>query len=141
MADYISYVRSNYFKVKDISAFEDFCCKYDLALIEDTDQDTGQRLVGFVQRDGLNTGIPTGYYDDETDKWVDSDFIAELASHLADGYVAEVREVGYEKMCYLVGVTIAVNHGGEAIIIALDDIYSQVQRKWGAGHTITACQY
>lgn len=52
--------------------------------------------------------------------------------------MAIVREIGYEKMRYLVGYTVAVNAAGESLEVSLDDIYEAAKR---LGKHITACEY
>ena len=143
MANYIPYVRSNYFKVKDVEKFEAFLKDNECELIEQTFNDSplheGETLYGFICK-GEN-GLPTSSYDEETDEEGEFDFIGELAKHLIPGALAEVREVGYDKMRYLIGITTVVDHAGNAITVSLDDIYDKALEKWGAGAVITNCSY
>jgi len=133
MANYVACVRSNYFDVKDAAAFEAFCKKWNLELIRGGKDDT---LFGFLG-DG-EIGIPLCYYDAEADDYVEGRFMDELAGHLADGWVAIVREIGYENMRYLVGYTVAVNARGESIEVSLDQIYEDAKR---LGEHVTPCEY
>lgn len=128
VADYCPFVRSNYFRVKDPEAFKSWCERLGLEVIED-----GERpgLYGFIA-DG---GIPDSRPDPETGEEEEIDFFAELAGHLAEGQVTEVREIGYEKMRYLIGVTHAVRWDGEVLEVSLDDIYALVAAQWGLDMT------
>lgn len=133
MANYVPFVRSNYFKVKNPVAFEAFCDKWGVEMIRRGDRD---ELVGFMGGDEV--GIPLCYYDAERGEHVEGEFMKDLAAHLEDGWVAVVREIGYEKMRYLVGYTVAVNSRGESIEVSLDQIYDEAKR---LGEHITPCEY
>lgn len=133
MANYVPFARSNYFKVKDPAAFEAFCTKWGVELIRGGE---GDELFGFFGHDDM--GIPQGYFDPQQDDYVDGDFMADLATHLAEGWVAIVREIGYEKMRYLVGYTVAVNSKGERREIGLDGIYELAK---DLGEHVTVCEY
>ncbi len=133
MANYIPASRSSYFQVKDAAAFAAFCKKWGVEMIRDGEHD---ELFGFLGDD--EAGIPSSYYDAEKDDYVDGNFIEELSEHLADGWVAIVREVGFEKLRYLVGYTVAVNSRGESIEVSLDDIYEAAKR---LGQHLTPCEY
>jgi hypothetical protein len=69
--------------------------------------------------------------DNESSSWpsydlengTEIDLVAELAQHLPKGQVAVLMEVGAEKLRYLTGIAIAVNHKGRAAVVSLDDVY------------------
>lgn len=136
MANYEPFVRSNYFQVLDPTAFRSWCAERGLEVIDDEDPVHGT-LYGFIADDG----IPNDRLDDETDEYVDIDFYAELAAHLVTGWIATVREIGYEKMRYLTGYTVAVDHAGETITLNLDDIYALAKKQWGEEVNCTCCEY
>jgi hypothetical protein len=132
MANYVAFVRSNYFAVQDQTAFEQFCREYDLEPIKN------DHLVGFLGNE--EGGIPSTKYDEKSG-FVEADFFGDLAAQLKPGWVAVVQEVGFEneKMRYLVGRAIAVNADGESVELSLDDIYESARH---LGHRpITACEY
>lgn len=133
MANYVPFVRSNYFKVKAPSAFKAFCKKWGVDPIAGGDRDD---LAGFMGAGEI--GIPLCYFDSEKGEHVEGEFMKELGGQLADGWVAIVREIGYEKMRYLVGYTVAVNARGESIEVSLDQIYEDAKR---LGEHITPCEY
>jgi len=62
----------------------------------------------------------------------------DLAGHLKEGWVAVVREIGFEKMRYLVGYSVAINSRGQSIEVSLDQIYEDAKR---LGEHVTACEY
>ncbi len=126
MADYVPLVRSNYFRVKDPEAYKAWCEGLGLTVIQNDDEDP--ILYGFIAEDG---GVPDRRLDPETDEGEEIDFYAELAAHLADNQVAEVREIGRENMRYLVGISTAVRSDGETITVSLDEVYDRVRARWG----------
>ncbi len=134
MANYYPFARSNYFMVKDAGAFAGFCKKWNVELIRGGDGDT---LFGFLCPEA-EEGIPLSVYDEAKDEYVDGDFIADLATHLADGWVAIVREIGYEKLRYLVGYTVAVNSQGTKRSVDLNEIYRKARK---LGEHVTDCEY
>src|SRR4030095_12271647 len=107
MANYVPFVRSNYFEVKDPAAFKAFCEKWGVDPIGGGDRDG---LAGFMGAGEI--GIPLCYYDPEKGEHIEGEFMKELGGHLADGWVAIVREIGYEKMRDLGGYTGAVKDPG-----------------------------
>jgi len=133
MATYTAFVRSNYFEVRDATEFEAFCKKWDIELIRGGADDA---LFGFLGNG--DSGIPSTYYDSDKGDWLDGDFLKDLSTHLAAGWVAIVREIGYEKMRYLVGCSVAINWLGDTLEVSLDDIYEDAKR---LGKLITHCEY
>jgi len=129
MANYVSKVRSNYFRVKDAQAFREFISGLGLKPVskclnndgEETEVE-GEELYGFLDEDG-EVGIPN--YDPETEK--DIDFPSALAKHLVDGEVAVILEVGNEKYRYLVGYALAVSSSGAIESVALNEIYDKAR--------------
>jgi hypothetical protein len=65
------------------------------------------------------------------------DFFAELGKHLEDGWIAEVREIGYEKLRFLFGDAVAVTNKG-MLVVSLDDIRDKAQSYFGDDHKMTA---
>lgn len=59
-----------------------------------------------------------------------SDLVRELAEHLPKGQVAVLMEIGAEKLRYLTGVAIAVNHKGRVVEVMLSDIYRKAARSF-----------
>ena len=116
MANYGGFGRTNYFRVKDVEAFE-----------------TAAEPFGAVHRrdDGLVTVLATNEsgdfsaYDDETDE--ERDLADVLPDHLADGEVAVLMSVGAEKLRYIEGWAVAVHSSGERVELSLNDIYAEAQ--------------
>lgn len=133
MANYTAYFRSNYFAVKDVARFQAFCHAFQLELVTTTEN--SQTLYGFLNERNEG-GLPVTRYNEATDDWEEADLMGELATHLVDGYVAIVMEVGFEKMRYLIGMGYAVNARGEMMEVDLDEIY---ERSAVLGRKGTSC--
>lgn len=132
MANYYCTARSNYFRVKDRNAFQEFCNRHQLKLIENQ-----EGYVGFLNDDPDGGGFCNGWYE-EDGEFHEEDLIETLADHLVEGDVAVVMEAGAEKMRYLVGQATAVNSEGEVRWIDLNQIYDVAKE---LGETITKCEY
>jgi len=130
MADHCGTARSNYFRVKDKQKFVDWCESLELKPIYQTDRETESELCGFLAE--TEYGLLPVYRDEE-----DIDFFAELSTHLADGAVGIVMEVGNEKMRYITGFAGAVNSKGEVVCVSIDDIYEKAEK---LGNVITMCE-
>lgn len=132
MANYYSSARTNYFRVKDVDAFNAWAKEYeDNYRVEVVDKED---TFGFLF-DG-ESGVPTsrevdGDYDD-------IDFMDELSKHLADDEVAILHEAGAEKLRYINGFAIAINNKAERRVISLDDIYIHAKE---LGKNVTLAQY
>ena len=129
MASYQAMARTNYFAVRDEEAFRAFVRRFgdDIIMITSSareakvsDVPPDRPLFGLVFSEEV--GIPTMIYHPETDEEEDIDFAAGLSAHLAPGWVAELREIGSEKMRYLYGRVVAVNADGDQVSLNLNDI-------------------
>ena len=79
-------------------------------------------------------------YDVEGDTEID--LVAELAQHLPKGQIAVLMEIGAEKLRYLTGVAIAVNHKGRVVELTLGDIYRKSSRAFRVAESeITQATY
>jgi len=134
MANYCALARSNYFTVKDRSAFETYVADVNLELITNRDGQVGVMNAGSL--DGA--GWPCQRYDESTDDYVDIDVFADIAEHLSDGQVAIFIEIGWEKMRYLVGHAVAINNAGECETVDLNEINGHATR---LGTDTTAAEY
>lgn len=119
MANYYAYARSNYFRVRDLDAFTEATDGLDLTVI--TREVSGTALVGLLcTADG---GWPSYRRNPDTGDDEDFDLPDFIAPHLAERAVAVFLEVGWEKLRYLTGWAVAINHDGERAAVSLDDIY------------------
>lgn len=131
MANYIPFVRSNYFKVKDPEKFKEFCAELSLDLIIKNDDHEKSKtlhpdnLYGFIINN--DCGLPSTKYNEETDEHEEIDFFKLLAPHIADDHVAVIMEIGYEKMRYLTGLAWALNNKGALKSVSLEDIYDKAK--------------
>ena len=130
MANYLCAARTNYFKVRDVVAFREWASQYCVSVIRD-DHD----LVGLLNEDPDGGSWPS--YDPETDEEIC--FTEELSKHLQEGQVAILMEAGAEKLRYVFGQAVAVDHEGNELYVNLRDIYKLVEEEWGARPT--PCEY
>ena len=142
MANYYATARSNYFAVKDETTFRKWAESLGLEILEPTHHNKvadGIRRHGITPGNGDDSGgWPTSRYDEESDQCEAIDVAAQLSAHLADGEVAILMEVGHEKLRYLSGSAVAVNHKGETAVVELDDIYEAARV---LGPKITRAEY
>jgi hypothetical protein len=134
MANYYEKARTNYFNVKDASAFDKFIALFN-GSIEVMPHETEGTLALLFDEE---TGIPITYYDHEAEDWVDVDFMDMLSQHLTDDSIAVIEAVGSEKMRYLVGYAIAVNSKGQRVDINIAEIYERAKEKFGVKEISTA---
>ena len=132
MANYCSTARTNYFRVKDVDAFN--------AWAKEFEDNHGVEVVSkedtfAILFDG-ESGVPISR---EVDGDYDHlDFMDELSKHLADDEVAVLHESGAEKLRYINGFAIAINNKAERRVISLDDIYVHAKE---LGKNVTLAQY
>lgn len=135
MANYIPVWRSNYFKVKDDDAFKAW-----LETVPYCDATQEEKGWVLLQDDIGEMGIPAFRYDEETDEDIEFDLLDEIYPHLQEGEICIVQEIGFEKLRYLVGYSIAVNWKGEQVSCGINDIYRLAQEELG-GENITEATY
>lgn len=136
MANYYGQARTNYFAVKDSAAFETEFADYPVNII--TKQVGDQTLYGFLDADDNGGGLSWQKYDDDTDDFVDLDYLERIAAHLVEGSVAVLLETGAEKYRHLNGYAWAVNSKGETKQISLDHIYALAAE---LGDSVTRAEY
>jgi len=126
MANYEPRGRSSYFKVKDPGAFAALCGKYEWDPIHNS---TDPTLVGFLCEG--EEAFPNSRFNEATGEYDEVDCLEELAALLEEGWAAECREIGYEKMCYLAGWTTILTWDGRRHTISLDDAAAAAQAALG----------
>lgn len=143
MANYYGQFRSNYFKVKDAVAFKAWCDKLDVGVWEgdentygihssDTSDSGDIPSCETLPADWDSDTPPPGWTEEEfADEWREIDFFQELSKHLEEGEIAVVEAHGSEKLCYLVGYAVAVNHLGEMVEASINQIYDLAEAKFG----------
>ena len=119
MANYYATARSNYFKVKDPSAFETWAEARNLEV-----------LFGPEGTRGVASNEDYGWpcQDDDCN---DVNIIEELPTYLTDGEVAVLMQSGAEKLRYVDGFAWALHSNGESERISLWDIYEVAEKRWG----------
>lgn len=131
MANYIASARSNKFRVKDIAALQ-------AAMPDDVEvyiESAPERLVCLLVTNSDSGGWPSTIHDEATDDWLDWDVETAVAPHLEDGEWCVIKEVGAEKLRYLIGYATAFNNKGETFTVCLDDIFKELPEG------VTTCDY
>lgn len=104
MANYIGYCRSNYFPVKDLTAFN--------AALPPT--------VRIEHRRGEVAVFPeygwTGFDEDDRE----FNITEVISAHIVPGHIAICQEVGHEKLRYLIGYVLAVSSRGVEMERSID---------------------
>jgi hypothetical protein len=132
MANYYSSARTNYFRVKDVDAFNVWVKEFeDNHGVEVVDKEDTFAILFDGESGVPNSREVDGDYDH-------IDFMDELSKHLADDEVAILHESGAEKLRYINGFAIAINNKAERRVISLDDIYTFAKE---LGKNVTLAQY
>jgi len=121
MANWWGFSRSNYFKVNDREEF--------MAWLSDIGEvSILHEQNGCIAIAGENFG---GWPTCRGDDCEPFDFAEELSGFLADGEIAVLIEAGAEKLRYITGVAVAVDHRGRRADVDLSAIYDLAQVKFG----------
>ena len=132
MADWYGQARSNYFRVKDESAFRESFRALEVEVITNS-----EGKVGLLSRADYG-GWPSFIFSEDGDEIDEEVDIIEMVSrHLVTDEVAVFVEVGAEKLRYLTGRAIAVNERNEQRWVDLDSIY-EIAREIGENVTVAA---
>jgi hypothetical protein len=135
MANWYGTARSNYFRVKDKDAFLKWADSRGLGVF--TSEESADLFA--IHGGGTDDGSWPSY-DMEGDTEID--IVVELAPHLPRGQIAVLMEIGAEKLRYLTGVAIAVNHKGRVVDLTLNDIYRKAARSFHVAESeITQAAY
>lgn len=133
MANYTGAARSNYFEVRDEECFLAWVATLPGVVAETKRNKDGEERFALLCADGDCGGWPSFRSRDDGLDDEEIDLPAELSGYLADGSVAVLEEAGSEKLRYVVGYAIAVNHEGEVLSVDIQDIYRLVEDAgWGS---------
>ena len=126
MANYYGVGRSNYFKVKDATAF--------MKLVEQFDCEVINKGDTFALLSNAEDGSFMSYPDDDGQI-----FIGDLIhKHLQDGEVAVFMSCGHEKLRYIGGDAFAVHSSGKTVQLNLRDIYAKAKEAFSVSDVTTA---
>jgi hypothetical protein len=125
--------RTNYFKVKDVDAFQKWVSSFGGQFITKTTRVRGKdvehpNLVGIIL-DGV-PDMKANSDEDEGDDLIAFDFYEELKGHLKKGQVAIYIESGSEGHRYINGFAVAMCPGKKDLSISIDEIYSLATKKF-----------
>jgi len=138
MANYDAATRSNYFRVKNASAFKTWCRQCGLEFwTGDLGDDPDEDFFAISADTGDCGGWPSFYPEGGSE----IDFTAELARHLDPRDIAILFEAGHEKLRYIIGQAIAVHPDGRTVSVTLDEIYRRARKAFGRKLAITEGTY
>lgn len=138
MANYVAQARTNYFNVRDVDALRADLREHgiepsgwdvvssNLVLDENPNNKPEGSIAIFHYGPWPSLDENDDLYDDEATRDTESkyeSFYDLVAAHLVEDSVAVFMEVGFEKMRYLAGFAIAINHKGETRSVDIDSIY------------------
>lgn len=140
MANYYASARSNYFRVKDIEAFEAAMhpgieVSYEGHVPDGHTPEPGTRICLLCHGDG---GWPSQIDSDPEDmdsELVDWDVLDAVAPHLTPGEWCVIQETGSDKLRYLIGYSRAINSKGQHITVNINDIFKQLP------NYVSTCEY
>ena len=118
MANWYGSCRSNYFKVLNLDAFTTFLEQFEAQLITSAKH---PGLVGFYST--TEDGFAPYFFPDDADEPIN--LLDHLHEHLTPDTVAVVQEIGAEKMRYLTGWALAIDHTGVIARVDIEDIYQK----------------
>ena len=104
MANYYCKIRTNYFSVTDEAKFKEVISKCEAEDEIVVNSDGGKHMF---YCDGSISGLPDNENDEYTEYNYDA-FCEALQGVLVDDDAIIITEVGYEKMRYLVGVSLVI---------------------------------
>lgn len=128
MANYCGTGRSNYFKVKDQAAFENWADNIGL----NYELRNGEYVFFGHDEHG---DPPSGPDEDEG-----FDFFTELQKHIADGETVIFMASGAEKLRHVGGYAVALANKGKITSFGLQDIYDRAKKRWPQNR-MTAAAY
>jgi hypothetical protein len=131
MANFYGTGRTNYFKVRDVDKFKDWAEAFGAEVAEK------EGRFALLPGEGCDDNCLPSRFDDKDEELIH--IYDELHQHLADGEVAVVMEAGAEKLRYVSGWAMAINHKGESVCVGLTDIYELAEKKFGVKPT--ECSY
>jgi len=149
MANYYATARSNYFKVKDIAAFQKTINRQIPGVGVHVFNDKTNAVMIDASEFTDNGAWPTSRWIDDSDDGDDTighdeeiNYAAVIAPHLLEGETAVLMEVGNEKLRYVTGFARAIHSNGEEVIVNIDDIYAKAAKTFGVdSDTISRCEY
>lgn len=127
MANYYEKARTNYFKVKDPVEFQDFIELFNGNIDLVVEKKKGSYALLFSEE----SGVPSQYYHEDKDEYIEVDFISELSRFITDDSIVVIQAVGSEKLRFVSGYAIAVNSKNEQVSININEIYELAKQKFG----------
>ena len=139
MANYYGQTRTNYFAIKDSASFIAEAEGWNVEVI--TKEVDGVTLYGLMDKDPDGAGLSWSRFgEDDAGEEIEEerDWLAWIASHLEDGHVAIMLDIGSEKYRYLNAIAWAVNSKGETRKVGFENIYELAKE---LGDQFTTAEY
>ena len=138
MANYIAQGRTNYFAVKDAEAFLADIAKCNVQVIS-RETESGETLYGFLDNEeGEGIDWFAWSADDDHPDEPEMTWGEFFKTHLADGWVAVILNIGSEKYRFLNGEATGYNNKGEEKFISINDFVDNFQ---DLGNFLTPASY
>lgn len=126
MANYVSRMRTSYFRVKDTTAFTEGLNQYIFEDLEYSVEEDGTIMLmgsGFMtmlkDEDYMAVGPDGLYLEGEEDPQEMVDYLRE---HMLDDEIILINAIGYENMRYLVGDSYIITKTDSAYVLAEDAV-------------------
>lgn len=139
MANYYATARSNYFRVNNAIAFQQWCAKRHLDCWMKPYIDNADK---YAISPNANTDSGWPYFElDENGDDFEIDIYKELSEHLHPKDIAVLIQVGNEKLRYLTGEAVAVHASGRIDKLHLEEIYERAMENIEDGVQLTEVAY
>lgn len=129
MAEFKGMARTNFFRVRrrKWDAFAAWAKRMELEVCKNNTDRTG-RSVCLLAHSG--DGWPCFDPGAMTDQMETTTFSEQIWEFLEPGHVAIMVEAGHEKMTFVGGHAVAVDHKGNEVSLQLSDIEDMARKKW-----------
>ena len=133
MANYTALCRSNYVQARDNNALSEFFSSFSEMEILEKDG-----RLGFICHDGM----PHREDEDGENRVSILALAKELGALMAEDEILVIKEIGSERLRYLIGGAIAIHSSGEFCSLSLCDIYKRASDAFGVDlDRISACAF
>lgn len=140
MADWTGVARSNWFAVKNIDEFRFEVEQLTDEVTVNTSNRPGKENYVTLLADSWDGSWPMTTKDGD----VVIDWAGRISPHLVPGHICVIQEVGYEKLRYMTGWSLAINSNGDTVRIDIDDIIDKAITELkiaGVETHVTAAEY
>lgn len=140
MADWTGAARSNWFAVKNVDEFRFEIEQLTGEVTVEVSRKPGKENYVTLLADSWNGSWPATTGDGD----IVIDWAGRISPHLVPGHICVIQEVGYEKLRYMTGWSLAINANGTTVYTDLNDIIDNAAADLKIAGTethITAAEY